>query len=451
MNDILIIGAGITGLVLAWELARKGVQVRILEQQAQVGGNIRSLREQGYLVDLGPNSLLERPGEGVARLIGALDIEKQVVVANPAAKRRYISFHNHLEALPTTPWALLCSPLFSMGSLLRLLGEPWRKPVDKEESVAEFVRRRLGQEFLDWAVDPFISGVYAGDAEQLSVRAATARIYALEVEAGSLIKGALLRKRRGRTGGPVPQGRLIGFREGLQELPQAIAKTLGDRLHAGVQVRALRRIGGHWVVDTSKASYEARHLVLAIPAYAAADLLEPHRHDLAEDLRGITYPGVVNLALGFPRSAVAHPLDGFGALISSREGKDTLGVLFSSTLFPGRAPEGHVLLTAFIGGARNSDIHTLNDKALVSRVLADIHPLLQLNGDPDFIHVARWPRAIPQYTLGHLERLGRIDAIRKDKDLPDIDLLGNWCGGIAVGDCVNNALALGERLMEKTE
>lgn len=448
MSDILIVGAGISGLTLAWALCEQGRRVRILEALPEAGGNIRSLQADDYLVDLGPNSLLDR-GEGLARLIDALGLEDAVLPANPAAERRYVSYHGRAQALPAGPGSFLLTPLFSVRAKLRLLTEPWRRCAEADESVADFVRRRLGPEFLDWAVDPFISGVYAGDAEKLSVRAATARIYALEAEAGSLFRGALRRARQGRPTGPVPRGRLIGFRQGMRELVDALAARLDGELFTGTPALGLRRLAGNWVVDTVQGPLEAERLVLAVPAHAAADLLEPFKRELAGELRGIAYPGMVNVALGFPRAAVAHPLDGFGLLIPSREGRETLGALFSSTLFPGRAPAEHVLLTAFIGGARNPDAYARDDAALIARVVEDLTPLLGLEGAPDFARVTRWPRAIPQYNIGHLERLGRIDAALGE--LPGLDLIGNWRGGIAVGDCVNNALALAERLSEEMD
>lgn len=444
MNDILIVGAGITGLTLAWALREKGRRVRVLEAMPTAGGNIRSLHANGYLVDLGPNSLLERSGEGLARLIAELGLDDRVVTAESTASRRYVCRDGQAHALPSGPGAFLTTSLFSTRAKLRLLSEPWRKRAEADESVASFVRRRLGQEFLDWAVDPFISGVYAGDADKLSVRAATAKIYALEEESGSLIRGALHRMRQGKASGPTPRGRLIGFRHGLRELTDTLAQRLEEELFTGTPVIGLRRLSGNWVADTAQGPAEAERLVLAVPAHAAADLLEPFKRELAGELRGISYPGVVNVALGFSRDAVAHALDGFGVLIPSREGRATLGVLFSSMLFPGRAPAERVLLTAFIGGARNPDVYARDDAELIAQVVEDLTPMLGLEGAPDFAQVTRWPRAIPQYNLGHLERLGRIDAALEE--LPGLTLAGNWRGGIAVGDCINNAFALAERL-----
>lgn len=444
MNDFLIVGAGISGLTLAWSLHRRGARVRILEAGTTAGGKIRSRLTDGYLSDAGPNSLLDR-GEGLSRLIDALDLRGHAVEANPLAQRRYVTRAGRMIALPASPLAFLRTPLFSLRAKLRLLSEPWRGRAETDESVASFVRRRLGPEFLDWAVDPFVSGVYAGDPERLSVRAATGRIYALEAEAGSLFRGALRRARQGRASGPVPQGRLISFRGGVGELPAALASALGSALATNTPVTALRRTDRHWVAETTKGMESGSTLILATPAFAAAELLEPFDLDLATRLRAVEYPGVVSLALGFAREQIRHPLDGFGLLIPRREGCETLGVLFSSTLFPGRAPAGHVLLTAFIGGARNPGAPAHEDAALVARVVQDLQPLLGVIGTPAFSAVNRWPQAIPQYTVGHLERMAMIE--QGLAALPDIHAAANWHGGVAVGDCINNALALAERLV----
>lgn len=448
MNDFLIVGAGISGLTLAWSLHRRGASVKLLEAGPRAGGKICSYRQDGYLLDAGPNSLLDR-GEGLRDLIDGLDLGARVVEANPQAQRRYVCRDGRVLALPASPMAFLRTPLFSLPAKLRLLTEPWRGSAAQDESVASFVRRRLGREFLDWAVDPFVSGVYAGDPERLSVRAATGRIHALEAEAGSLFLGALRRARQGRASGPVPRGRLISFHDGIGELTAALAAALGDAIATGRPVTALRRADRHWVAETAAGAECGSTLILATPAAMSAELLQPFDHGLADGLRAIEYPGVVSLGLGFAREQVQHALDGFGLLIPSREGRQTLGALFSSTLFPGRAPDGRVLLTAFIGGARNPAAASLDDASLIEAVVEDLRPLLGLTGGPVFSAVNRWASAIPQYTIGHLGRVAEID--RGFAALPDIHAVANWRGGIAVGDCINNALAMGERLLSETD
>lgn len=444
MNDFIIVGAGVSGLTLSWALQRRGARVRLFEAGVTVGGKIGTHLVDNYLLESGPNSLLDR-GEGLGFLINELGLRPRVVEANPLARRRYISRGGRVMALPTNPFAFVGTPLFSLRAKFRLLAEPWQAAAAEDESIASFVRRRLGTEFLDWAVDPFISGVYAGDPERLSVRAATGRIYALEQEAGSLFIGAMRRMRHKRATGPVPRGKLISFIGGMGELPTELAVRLGDSTVLDTPVIALRRADQHWMVDTPAGTEAAGTVVLATPAMATAKLLEPFDQDLARELRSIEYPGIVSLALGFAREQVQHPLDGFGLLIPRREGRETLGVLFSSTLFPGRAPDGKVLLTAFIGGARNPEAPARDEAMLIARVVEDLKPLLGLTGEPVFTQVNRWPQAIPQYTVGHLERMARIE--HGFEALPDIHAIASWHGGISVGDCINNAFALADRLM----
>ena len=442
MTDTLIVGAGVSGLSCAWFLRQRGQRVRVLEAGPQAGGCLASSHDDGFLIEGGPNSTLMRNG-ALGELVRDLGLDAELLEANAAAKRRYVVKNGQLVALPGSPPAFLASPLFSTGAKLRLLLEPFHRRAAAEESIAQFVRRRLGPEFLDWAIDPFVSGVYAGDPERLSVRAAVAKIYALERDHGSLILGALARLRRARAVGPMPVGRLISFRSGMQALARTLTERLGAALQCGAEVMAIERRGEGWLVRTATAEHRAARLVLSVPAYRAATLLEPLDAALAAELAAIHYPPVASVALGFAREQITHPLDGFGMLIPSRERRITLGALFSSTLFPGRAPDGQVLLTAFIGGARRPAVAALEEAAIAQQVLADLSPLLGIRGAPAFQRVRRWPRAIPQYELGHLERLARIDS--RLAKLPGLQLRANWRDGISVADCVAQAQLLAEQ------
>lgn len=439
----IVVGGGISGLATAWFLRSRGHGVAVLEAEAEPGGSIRSLRRDGFLVEAGPNSALYRDG-ALGELVRGLGLEGELVAADAAAKRRYVAKDGRPVPLPGGPLAFLATRVFTPRGKLRLLLEPFHRRASVEESIAQFARRRLGPEFLDWAIDPFVSGVYAGDPERLSVRAATPKIHALEVEYGSLFLGAAARMLRGRPGGPQPSGRLISFRSGMQALPSAIARSLGSDFRAGAPVEAIARTPRGWAARTAAAVEEGDRLVLALPAHRAAELLAPLDPGLAQPLAGIRYAPVASVALGFERARVAHPLDGFGMLLPGRLGCATLGVLLSSTLFPARAPPGRVLLTAFVGGARHASAAELPEGALVERVLDELGPLLGLRGVPAFRQVTRWPRAIPQYELGHFERLARIDAAAAR--LPGLHLRANWRDGVSLGDCAANARALAHAL-----
>lgn len=443
--ETLVIGAGISGLSTAFFLRQQGHDVAVIEAAPVAGGNVRTLEHQGYLIEAGPNTLLDNH-PAIRQLVDGLGLREIAREANRQAKRRYVVRDGRAVPLPGSPPAFLSTPLFSCRGKLRLAAEPFIRRAEREESVAEFVRRRLGQEFLDWAIDPFVSGVYAGDPELLSVRAATAKVYALEHEHGSLLKGALkkawaARKAEVQTG---PVGHMLSFERGLGQLVEALALSMGDRLHLETPAHSIRREAQRWQVETPRGSFRARHLILALPAETVAGLLEPHLGEAVNALREIPYPPVASVALGFRREDVAHPLDGFGVLIPSKERRTTLGALFSSTLFEGRAPEGHVALTAFIGGRRHEEVGDWSDQQVLERVLADLGPILGLRAAPVMVHVNRWPRAIPQYELGHLRRIAALDeALAK---LLGVFTRANWRDGVSVSDCIRNGQALAQRL-----
>ncbi len=434
-TSFLIIGAGITGLTTAWRLKQQGHRIQVLEARDRVGGNLRTLRQDGWLIERGPNSTLNnRPA--LEQLVQSLGLDAQL--ANQQSKRRYVLRDGQLHALPGDPLGFIRTPLFSGRGKWRLLKEPFIGRADHEESVAAFVERRLGREFLDWAINPFVSGVYAGDPARLSARAATAKVYALERDHRSLFLGALnkvlFHKHRGGAG---PSGGMISFPQGMQQLADTLGERLTGCIETGVAVERLERVEAGWVAHQGEQRWLAEQLVLCLPAYECARLLGPLVPGLEEALAPIHYPPVISVSLGFAREQVAHPLDGFGFLIPRCTGVETLGVLFPSSIFPGRAPAGHCLMTAFIGGRLNPDIATCSDAQIQERVLRDIRPLLGIEGDPDPVVINRWPLAIPQYELGHLERLQQVEAALAGH--PGLHLRANWRDGISVADCVQNA------------
>ncbi|MFL6653073.1 MAG: protoporphyrinogen oxidase [Sulfurifustaceae bacterium] len=442
VSDVIVVGGGISGLATAFFLRRRGMAVSVLEAGDAPGGTIQTIERDGFLVDTGPTSTLYRGG-ALGDVIDALGLQAELLEADRRAAR-YIVKQDVLVPLPLSLGRFVTTPLFSAAAKLRLLAEPLHRRATGEESIAQFVRRRIGPEFLDWAVDPFVSGVYAGDPERLSVRAAIPRLYALEAEHGSLFIGALARAFAGKGGGAQPRGRLISFRRGMQSLPRALANDLGAAVHLNAPVVSIEQRSGEWIAGTARGEHRARRLVLAVPSYHAASLLAPVAPAAARDLEAISYPPVASVALGFRRDQVRHPLDGFGALLPRRLGRETLGVIFSSTLFPGRAPAGHVLLTAFIGGARNAGAGEKGGQFLADRVLSDLAPLLGLDAAPIFRQVTLWSRAIPQYNLGHLERVGRIE--RALQALPGLYLRANWRDGVSLADSVEHAKQLASSL-----
>lgn len=436
----MVIGAGISGLTTAFYLERGGLDVALLEASERVGGSIRTLHDGPWLFELGPSTVLDG-NPAVGRLLedaGLLGARRQ---AAAAARKRYVWKGGRLVPLPSGPVGFLTTPLFRASSKWRLLKEPWvgRNPDLEGESIAGFVRRRLGGELLDYAVGPFVSGVYAGDPERLSVAWAVPKIAALEREHGSLIRGAIA-KRKGAT----PRGSMISLPEGLLQLPLELGQQL-HRLHLDTAVASLRRDGDAFLVETSRGPFRARRVVLAVAADAAARLLAAASDGRSEAFAEIPYSPVVVFAYGFRREQVAHPLDGFGFLAPRVEGMRLLGCLFSSTLFPGRAATGCVALTAFGGGRTDPELVGLGDEELHRLAEAELGRVLGVSGSPVYRHLARWPRAIPQYELGH----GRFALLadQLEAQLPGLHLRGNFLGGISLPDCIANAAALARKIL----
>jgi oxygen-dependent protoporphyrinogen oxidase len=437
--DVLVVGAGISGLTAAFRLARAGKRVAVLEAAERVGGAIETFSEGPWRFEMGPNTVLEN-NEAVGRLIADAGLAGDKLTAAPAAKRRYLYKGGELVPLPGGPGGFLKTPLFPAGSKLRLLREPWigRPPEETEESIAQFVRRRLGTAFLDYAVGPFVSGVYAGDPERLSVRWAVPKIYALERDHGSLIRGALARRK-----GPAPGGAMISFREGLEELPRRLAREIGD-VRTGVSCSRVVRVDGGFRVETSAGPVEADRVVLAVPADVAARLLEEATAGASRIFAEIPYAAVAVTSLGWRRADVAHSLAGFGFLAPRKEGLRVLGCLFPSEIFPGRAPEGHVALAAFGGGRTDPEFAGWEEDRIVRTVLEELRGPLGLKGDPAFVRVRRWPRAIPQYEVGHGRFVERAQEI--ERSLPGLRFAGNFLGGVSVPDCIRNASAVADSL-----
>jgi oxygen-dependent protoporphyrinogen oxidase len=440
---IAVLGAGITGLSAAWHLRQAGATVVLFEASDRVGGVIESIREDGWLRETGPNSVLEGPPE-LADAIAATGLESRRLYAGEAAKNRFVVRHGRLQPMPASPGSFLRTRLFSSRAKLRLATELFRARGRRsaEESVAEFTVRRLGREFLDYAIDPFVGGVYAGDPARLSVRHAFPKLLALEQEHGSLLRGAIA-KRNSRGG---PAGRLFSFPDGLAELPLALARELGAAVRRRTPVLALRRQDGAWAVvherggETRTERFSA--VICALPGDALARLPiagVPNSGGLSA-LLDIEHPPVATVFTGFRREDVTHPLDGFGLLAPRVEQRRILGTLFSSSLFPGRAPAGHVALTTFVGGSRQPALGGLDDPELLRLVQAELAALLGVRAPPVFARVRRHPRAIPQYTLGYDRFQAACTAA--EASAPGFYIGGNCRDGVSLSAC----LAAGKRL-----
>ena len=452
---VVVVGGGISGLSAAWFLHARGHDVRLVEASERVGGVVSTNLRNDFMVERGPNTTLQKPGrpeDALGRLMAETGLSNRVVEAAPAGKRRFILRDGRVLALPGSPLAFVTSPAFGWAAKLRLLKEPFIARAQHEETIAQFVERRLGREFLDYAVDPFISGVYAGDTGALSVRAAVPRIYELEQQYGSLIRGAVALGKAAKSAG-MPAGRQISFGGGMSGLVTGIAEKLPrGSIRTGLRVQAIERIENQWHVhldgDGGKSTETGDALVLALPADETARLITPLSAEAARIVGEIPYVSISSVGLGYAREQVGHSLDGFGFLAPRVEGMRTLGVLFSSSLFAERAPRGHVLLTAFIGGAHDAPAAELPTDMIFDLVEADLARTLKIDGAPTYRRISRYARAIPQYTLGHLDRIGELD--QRLDPFTGLHLRGNWRDGISVADCVRAGEELAKRICDLT-
>lgn len=443
-KSIAVLGGGITGLTAAFRLSAQGHRVRLFEQGPRLGGVIRTERTDGWLIESGPNSFQPNTREAAA-LLAELGLSESTIQASPAARNRYIVRRGKLEALPSTPGKLWGSSLFSTKAKLRILTEfallPRRRGADV--SVAAFLRSHFGPEVLEYAGQPFASGIYAGDINKLSARNAFPALWKIERSHGSLLRGQLAAHRsRLKTGA---KDNMISFRQGLQTLTGA----LGDRLPPGsvlldARVETLFP-GPRWQVLWHQGQHVRTEMfdgvISTLPAPALARLtISPLGDRPLASLDQMAHPPLASLFLGFRRDQVAHPLDGFGVLVPAAEKRALLGAIFSSTIFPDRAPADHVAITLMIGGALQPELATRSAEELWAAVRGDLHDLLGIKGEPVFRRHTFWPRAIAQYHLGHERHLEAIKAC--EQKYPGLFLGGNLKDGVSIAQCIS----AGERL-----
>jgi protoporphyrinogen/coproporphyrinogen III oxidase len=451
----LVVGGGISGLVCAWGLRKAGIEVQVIEASSRPGGVIRSDRRDGYLVELGPQSFTSTPLLG--ELCKELGLDSQVLRA-PGRAPRFLLLDGALRQVPRSPSGFLISSLCSAGTKWRILRDAFGQstPPLEEESIADFVRRKFSGELLDKLVGPFVSGIYAGDPEKLSLRATFPQLFQAEQSTGSIVRGMLrAAKARGRL---TERPTLQSFQEGNETLIEALGSKLGAALRCNAEVKEMQSQGketggqenGFSVVVSTAAGQQtivADQLILATSTHAAAKLLG--RLDTAFEpiLAGIESAPVAVISLGYKRRDVGRSLDGFGFLVPRSAGLRVLGTVWNSSLFPGRAPEGHVLLTSFVGGTTDPRVVQLPREELVNAVHREITPLLLLHQPPAFSSVEIYQRAIPQYHLGHAKRLATLNGLLPK--FPNLWLTGNYLRGPAIGACVDQALAVAKQVGEK--
>jgi protoporphyrinogen/coproporphyrinogen III oxidase len=465
---LVVVGGGVSGLATALRLLegaaarRLDLRVDILESAADCGGNLRTLDRDGWRLEWGPNGFLDNE-PATLRLVERLDLRGELVRSSDAARRRFLVVGGRLREIPVSPPAFLASDLFTPRAKLRILGElfvPRRPDLGRagddpttDESVWEFGRRRLGRDFADLMLDPMVKGIFGGDARRLSLAAAFPRMVELERDHGSLFRAlAAISRQRKRAADAGPSGTLHSFRAGMAALPAALARTLGAdpraALVTGREIASIRREGSSWLVRTAgNGSVACDAVVHAAPAHAAADHLRDLDPELGGLLDGIPYVPMAVIALGYARGDVAHDLDGFGMLIPTREHSPLLGALWTSSIFPGRAPDGRVLLHCMAGGPLDPRVLDDGDDALRDRAVAELRGLLGLRGEPEMVQVFRHPRAIAQYVPGHLDRLRRIDA--RLAGLPGLHLAGSSYRGVSVNACIKESETMAAAVLDR--
>lgn len=457
-KSITILGAGISGSATAFWLHKDGFDVKILEAKSEAGGAMETYHENGFLIDFGPNSGLETTTL-IRQLVDEVGLSDEMIYASEVSNKRYILRDNKLHPLPMNPISLIKSKLFSTKGKFRLLGEPF---VGKSEdgyyqSIAQFVSRRLGQEFLDYAIDPFVSGVFAGDPYKLSVKSAFPKLYRLEEVYGGLVKGMIkgARERKKRAEESKQSAKMFSFINGMQSFPMAIAKKLEGKILYGSRVQSVeRRVqrdesdNRKWKVifkkDGKIQEIISDYVLSTIPVYEFSKIFSELDNEFKKHADDIYYPPVMVLYLGFNKKDVGIPLDGFGYLIPSKEKKNFLGAIWSSVIFPNRCDDDKAAFTIFIGGARSPQLFNTEKNVLIEKALSEFKQIMNIKANPILIKEKLWLKAIPQYNLGYIEHENYFDKFEKDN--AGLFLSGNYRGGISVGDCVKNSELVVKRM-----
>jgi oxygen-dependent protoporphyrinogen oxidase len=452
-KSVIVIGGGISGLCAAFWLKKRGIDVLVLEKEISAGGTMKTTRDNGWLAEAGPNSALETTPL-FQEIFDDLHLTEKRLYANEASKNVYIFRNGDLHRLPMDPIGFLTTKLWSFGGKMRLLKEPFVSRARQEESVAEFFERKLGKEFSDYAINPFVAGIYAGKPENLSVQNVFPAFYELEEKFGGLYIGMIRRKKPPKDKKAPVRRRSFSFTDGMQTFPNAIAEHLGAAFKTGCEVeRVVPMRAGSFPVYTVtykqngvSMQAEASAVVFACPAYATAPMIRPIDPEMAKNLESIAYSPVVQIFMGFDRKQIGRNPDGFGFLVPEKEHRSILGNLWSSAMYPGRAPEGHFGMTTFVGGARQPQLTEKLDEELSTLVLTELQAIMRITGSPVFHKLTRWKRAIPQYKLGYSRVLKAMEMF--EKNFQGAFLLGNYRNGISVGDCVKNAHAAASSIVE---
>lgn len=453
MPRIVIVGGGISGLSIAFRLKQflPNIQMQLLEGAPTLGGKISTLKQEGFLYETGPNGFLDNNPSTVT-LARELGLESELIEANEAAsKNRYLFLKGKLRLLPSTPFGMISTDIISWRAKLSLFMERFRSPnLDTaDESIDAFAKRRVGEEIAETLVDPFVTGIFAGDSRQISLRSGFPRIHAMETKHGSITAGLKANRQARKASGNKdrPAGRLWSFRNGLGTLISALANRIGleNIIHASACSISHNPSTSTWQTTASNGqTYESEILILTCQAYNQGHLLEPLNPNLSQTLNSIPYNRVAIAVLGFRSGDIPIPLEGFGFLVPGKENRSILGSQWCSSIYTGRAPAGMVLLRVMLGGPDRPELVDLDDEAILQIVYRELQATMMAQAPPLFSRIVRWDKAIPQYHLGHQEKVARIE--KELGNHPGLFLGGNALKGIAINDCVENAETMAVRV-----
>lgn len=464
MTRVAIVGGGVAGLAAAHALRAQAPEtdIVVLEGRDRVGGHVRTEIVDGYICESGPDGFLDNAPQTLA-LVDSLGLTPKLLPSRDEARRRYIFRRGRLHEVPLSPGAFITSGLLSIGSKLRVFAEPFSARAPRhDESILHFAERHIGREAAHVLVGSMVSGIFAGDASQLSLRACFPKMHAMDTAYGSLVRAMIAkrRERRNENGMGAPAGRLTSFAGGMEELIRGLVRSLGpDIVRTGSRVTDLRvrrtpaspgprLVGGRaFSLFSNGRRVEADAVVLAGPAYETADLVRPFAPAAAAMMNSIQTAPIAVVCLGYDESALAGnrgPLDGFGFLVPRGEDVRILGALWETSIYTGRAPAGKALLRVMIGGATDPAVVDLPDAALLATVLSDLQRTMGLTIAPEFVRILRHARGIPQYTAGHVGRLERMEAALAP--FPGLFVAGNSYRGVSMNACIEDGMRLAPRI-----
>jgi oxygen-dependent protoporphyrinogen oxidase len=444
--EVVVVGGGIAGLAATYELQRRGVRVLLAEATERLGGVIHTDRFDGWVIDGGPDALLTQKRAAIA-LCGELGLTDRLV-STLTPRTAYVLRGGRLHPIPEGSFlgfpvrarGLAASSLFSVGGKLRMACEVVipRRDDDEDESIASFVRRRFGQEAVDYLAEPLLAGIHAGDVERLSIRALFPRLVDAEQQSGSIIRAFRALRMR-----PSPQGAFVSLPGGIGELVDALVGTIpAEVVVTGARITELRH-AGTFLLETPRGPVAARAVILAVPAYAAGGILRGVHTGLAGLCEEVTYASTATVAFAYARDQIAHPMRGSGFVVPRVERNPLLAATWVTSKWPHRAPADHILLRAFLGGGRDPHRLDQDDEQLIELARDALTEVMGISGPPLFARLYRWTRQSPQYDVGHLRRVAAID--EQLARFPGLFVTGSGFRSIGIPDCIADARATGER------